>query len=82
LNRGFAYSKKGNYDNAIRDYDRALEVNPGQIVAHFNKAIAYEKVGRVKEAIGAYKAFIQNAEARHGQYINHAKQRLKELERK
>ena len=82
MNRRFAYSKKGNYDHAIRDYDRALEVNPGQILAHFNRALAYEKVGRPKEAVGAYKAFIQNAEARHGQYISHAKQRLKELEGK
>ena len=79
MNRGFAYAKKGNYDRAIRDYDRALEVNPGQVLAHFNKALAYEKVGRTEEAVEAYKAFIQNAQPQHGPYINHARQRLKEL---
>jgi tetratricopeptide (TPR) repeat protein len=28
FNRGFAYSKKGQYDQAISDYNKALEINP------------------------------------------------------
>jgi hypothetical protein len=39
-------------------------------------------MGRAKEAVWAYKAFIQNAEPRHGPYVKNARQRLKELEEK
>ena len=40
-NRGLAYAKKGQYDQAISDYTRALEINPRDAGAYKNRGAAY-----------------------------------------
>ncbi len=81
-NRGNIYAQgKGEYIKAIPDYAKAIEINPTGAQTYFNMAIAYEKVGRKKEAIEAYKAFIRYAPAASAQDVDLARQKIMELER-
>lgn len=81
-NRGFAYYKKGFYDQAIADYEKAIELDPGEAKAYYNKADACEKSGRTKEAVEAYQGFIQYAPPQYASYIEYAKERIQALEGK
>ncbi len=38
LNRGIVYQRKGQYDQAISDYNKALEINPRYALAYYNRA--------------------------------------------
>jgi tetratricopeptide (TPR) repeat protein len=49
--RGTTYSKKGNYNEAIREYDKAIEVNPSYAIAYYNRSVAYTKTGQYDRAI-------------------------------
>ncbi len=58
-NRGNAYLAKGNYDQAISDYTKVLEINPDFADAHNNLGYAYSESGMYKEAIDAFKQAIR-----------------------
>jgi len=58
-NRGTTYSKKGNYEEAIREYDRAIEVNPSYTVAYYNRSVAYTKTGQYERAINDCNTVLQ-----------------------
>jgi len=53
-NRGAAYAGKKHYDEAIADYDKALELNPAYATAYYNRAIAHSTRNRLDEAIADY----------------------------
>ena len=40
-NRARVYTEKGDYDRAILNLDKALEIDPGYTTAYFNRAVAY-----------------------------------------
>ena len=40
-NRGIAYGDKGEYDKAIEDYSKAIELNPEYAEAYNNRGNAY-----------------------------------------
>jgi tetratricopeptide (TPR) repeat protein len=40
-NRGITYAKKGQLDQAISDFNMALEISPKYGVAYYNRGIAY-----------------------------------------
>jgi tetratricopeptide (TPR) repeat protein len=40
-NRGVAYEEKGQYDLAISDYNKALEINPRFTDAYYNRGVTY-----------------------------------------
>ncbi len=40
-NRGNAYYSKGQYDQAISDFNKALEINPRYALAYNNRGVAY-----------------------------------------
>ena len=62
-NRGTAYGKKGEYDLAILDYTKALELNPWFVQAYYNRAGAYGRKGQYELAILDYtKAIEMNPE--------------------
>ena len=51
---GLAYQQMNRLNDAIREFQRAIELNPGLVNAHFSLAYAYEQSGRTDEAIAAY----------------------------
>ena len=44
-NRGNAYASKGDFDQAIDDYTKAIELKPDLVDAYHNRGIAYDKQG-------------------------------------
>lgn len=50
-NLGLAYQKKGQLNEAIREYLTALKFNPDYAKAHINLGIAYGQQGRYDEAV-------------------------------
>ena len=41
FNRGFAYDKLGLYDQAIKDYSYALEIDPNNVYAYYNRGYLF-----------------------------------------
>ena len=65
-NRGNAYAAVSDFDKAIEDYDRALELDPKMAEAYYNRGLSKLKLKKNKEAIvdlgkagegGLYKAY-------------------------
>jgi tetratricopeptide (TPR) repeat protein len=54
VERGRAYSDKGDYDRAIADYNQALRINPDLAVAYNNRGNAYYNKGDYDRAIADY----------------------------
>ncbi|MGQ9817796.1 MAG: tetratricopeptide repeat protein [bacterium] len=53
-NRGNAYNFNGQYEKAISDFDKAIEINPVSELAYFNRGIAYEKLKIDDKAIADF----------------------------
>jgi len=51
FNRGLACSKKGQYDQAISNFNKALEINPSYALAYRNRGAAYLAKGQYDQAI-------------------------------
>jgi len=50
-NRANAYSEKGDYERAIRDYDLAIQLNPNYAKPYNNRGVVYQKKGEYDRAI-------------------------------
>lgn len=50
-NRGNAYSRKGDFDRAIEDYDLAIQFNPSYDKPYNNRGVAFQKKGELDRAI-------------------------------
>ncbi len=59
LNKGDKYSEKGQWDNAITEYNSALEVNPDLLEALFNRGTAYVEKGMYDKGIEDYSRVIE-----------------------
>jgi tetratricopeptide (TPR) repeat protein len=57
--RGAAYVVLGNYNQAIEDYDRAIEIRPGYVDAYNNRGSAYKGLGNYRRAIEDYNRAIE-----------------------
>ena len=53
-NKGNALVESSMYDDAIKCYDKALEINPGSMEAWNNKGLALARTGRLAEAVQCY----------------------------
>jgi len=58
-NFGADLLKQGRLDEAIAEFQRALELDPSYAPASFNLAYAYERRDRIDDAIAQYKKAIQ-----------------------
>ena len=58
-NRGFAYYSKKDYDGAIRDYDRAITLQPKYAPALVRRANAYQEKRQYEGALADYEAATQ-----------------------
>lgn len=50
VNRGNAYSDKGEFERAFENYDLALEANPGYGEAYYNRGIVFERQNEFEKA--------------------------------
>ena len=56
--KGYVLYKKGQYEEALKWYDKALKVNPDLSEIHLHQAESLEGLGRLREALDAYQAYI------------------------
>ncbi|MBR4153482.1 MAG: tetratricopeptide repeat protein [Selenomonadaceae bacterium] len=49
--RGDTYYKQGKYEQAIQEYDKAIELNPNYINAYINRSFAYGELGEYRLSI-------------------------------
>jgi len=60
FNRALTYGKKGQHDQAIADYNKAIEINPGYAMAYYNRGSAYAiGTGQYDQAIADYNKAIE-----------------------
>ena len=48
---GYGFSKQGLYEQAIKEYDKAIELNPTIAKTYVNRAAAYLQLGQFQQAI-------------------------------
>ncbi|MEE8075142.1 MAG: tetratricopeptide repeat protein, partial [Candidatus Binatia bacterium] len=53
-NRGNAYTRKGQYDQAISDFNKALEINPRDAKAYNDRGVSYARKGQYDQAVSDY----------------------------
>ncbi len=58
-NRGIAYGEKGQYDQAISDFNKAIEINPRYEKAYSNRGIVYRLKGQYDQAISDFNKAIE-----------------------
>ena len=58
-NRGIAYGEKGQYDQAISDFSKAIEINAGYDKAYNNRGIVYRLKGQYDQAISDFNKAIE-----------------------
>jgi tetratricopeptide (TPR) repeat protein len=54
MNRGTAYTTKGDYDRAIEDFDQSVRLNSNDANAFYNRGYAYYRKGEYDHAIENY----------------------------
>lgn len=54
---GNGYYERGEYDRAIEEFQKSYELSK-KADLHYNIAICYEKLVRVKDAVAAYKMYL------------------------
>jgi tetratricopeptide (TPR) repeat protein len=67
---GYEYHKKGQYDKAIVEYNKALELNSQNFEAYVNRGNAYEAMGANEDAITDYNRAIEINPNYGGAYMN------------
>jgi tetratricopeptide (TPR) repeat protein len=53
------HDNKGEHDHAIDDYNKAIEINPKDAAAYYNRGNAYEKKGDKARAIADFSKAIE-----------------------
>ncbi len=70
FNLGVVLLEKGNVDEAIGQFEQALQSEPGYADSHFNLGVALLKKGKVDEAIGQFEQALQSEPGRVDFHIN------------
>ena len=61
---------KGQYDQAIADYSKAIEARPNDAVLYYNRGIAYQRKGQYDSAISDFTKTIEMDRGHAGAYNN------------
>lgn len=51
INKGMEYANQGEYDRAIPEFNKAIEINPNSAKAYTNRGAAYDAKGDHDQAI-------------------------------
>ena len=54
-NRGFVYTELKDYQKAVADFTRVLEIDSQNSLAYYNRAYVYERLGNKTQAIADFK---------------------------
>jgi Flp pilus assembly protein TadD len=57
--RGNVYGRKGQFDKAIADYNKAIEINPKDAMAYNNRGVEYQNKGQYDRAVADYNKAIE-----------------------
>ena len=57
--KGYKSAISGNYQQAINDYNKAIQLNPQLATAYNNRGLAYDNLGNYQQAINDYNKAIQ-----------------------
>jgi tetratricopeptide (TPR) repeat protein len=71
------------YEESIRCYDKALQIDSRQVEAFFNKANSLDSLGRKLEASQTYRQFLVLApdSPQYAELVKYARQRIREFEK-
>jgi tetratricopeptide (TPR) repeat protein len=70
-NEGISHYKAGRFDEALKHFEAALNINPKCGEANFNKALTLDKLGRHKEAAEFFTHAMHHAQG--NEKISHSK---------
>lgn len=59
-NRGLAQSLKGKYDQALAEYEKALQYNPNAYQVHYNAGVAYVRLKQYAKAIFQLEHYLES----------------------
>ncbi len=68
--RGLEYMKQNMYEEAIAEFNRALEINPTWFPAYYNRAISYANSHRNEEALSDFNYVIAHYQTHADAYFN------------
>src|SRR4029079_17238087 len=57
--KGISFSNFGRYEEAIEEYNKAIEIDPRDYNGHYNKGNSLSNLGRNEEAIEEYNKAIE-----------------------
>jgi tetratricopeptide (TPR) repeat protein len=72
MNRGNAYAAKGDLDNALRDYNQAVALDPGNAEVYVNRALTLSRRGDVEGAMKDYNLAVTLNPRQWQAYFNRA----------
>ena len=59
MSRGESYAEEGLYERAIQEYDEAIRLERNHLEAYYKRGLAYEALGKAKEASRDFEKAIQ-----------------------
>ena len=72
IQRGFAYNEKKEYDKAISDYIKAIDIDPSSPNAYNGRGLGYHNIGKYDKAVNDYTTAIMLKPDDSGIYNNRA----------
>lgn len=75
--RGYLLLKNGEYNSALIDYNRAIEINPKEADYYLNRGVIHEKLKQLKEAYDDYSIAIKLDESLSSAWLNRGNVLLK-----
>ena len=81
FNRGLVYANKEDFDRAISDWDKAIQLDPNFSAVYYNRGIAYANRGETQNAIADFKKILELCSADE-MLCPYAQQMLQKLEGK
>ena len=78
--RGISFSEGEFYEEAISDYTKALEINPRDALAYYNRGILHLNVGRADLAIADFNKVIELSD--DPDLVAAARERISEIQRR